>query len=393
MKKLHGLYNYLSTSVRVEIRGTSPERFLNLCSLHEIDVWGIEYREPNCLRVSMHARAFLSIAPIVRRSACRVRIVGRRGAHYGIKRLLRKKLLLGMLTVFAGVCILMNTMVLSFEFTGYETVRPRQILEAMQKNGLDFGTFKKDVDASDLRNFILAEIPELIWFTVTFHGSRATVDVREREPVPEVVNETLAADVVSDFHGIIRDLSVYKGQAQVEIGDIVTPGSLLVSGAVELRLDGKTLVTHARADILADVWYKTTLALPLTGTAKTPTGREKTRWALVFGKKRLNFYKNDGKVFDNYDKIIKRHTLSLGGGWELPVTLVEERYIEYETFNSALAAEDVAADLTATARRITLGLDAGVEVTSASARQSGEILYAYAYGKCERKIGQTIVRE
>ena len=53
MKKLHGLYHYLSTSVRAEIRGTSPERFLNLCARHEIDVWGIEYREPNCLRISM----------------------------------------------------------------------------------------------------------------------------------------------------------------------------------------------------------------------------------------------------------------------------------------------------------------------------------------------------
>lgn len=392
MKKLHGLYHYLSTSVRAEIRGTSPERFLNLCARHEIDVWGIEYREPNCLRISMHARAFLSIAPVARRSACRIRIVGRSGMHYGAKRLWKKKLLLGALAVFAGICILMNTMVFSFEFTGYETVRPRQILEVMQKNGLDFGTFKKDVDASDLRNVILREIPELIWFTVTFHGSHATVDVRERDPVPEVVNEALAADVVSDFHGIIRDMSVYKGQAQVKTGDIVTPGSLLVSGAVELRLDGKTLVTHARADILADVWYKTTLALPLTGTAKTPTGREKTRWALILGKKRINFYKNDGKVFDNYDKIIKRHTLSLGG-WEFPVTLVEERYIEYETYDAAWTAADLAADLTATARRITLGLDAGVEVTSASAREGGEVLYAYAYGKCERKIGQTIARE
>ncbi len=392
MKKLQSFAHYLSTSVRAEIRGTSPERFLNLCAQHEIHVWGIEYRESNCLRVSMSARSFLSIAPLVRRSACQIRIVNRRGVHYGMKRLWKKKLLACTLLVFLGICVLMNTMVLSFEFTGYETVQPRQIMEAMQKNGLDFGTFKRTVDASDLRNVILMEIPELIWFTVTFHGSHATVDVREREPVPEVINEALPADIISDFHGVVRDLSVYKGQAQVKIGDVVTPGTLLVSGAVDLRLDGKSLVTHARADVLADVWYKTTLALPLTGTGKTPTGREKTRWALVIGKKRINFYKNDGKVFDNYDKIITRHTLSLGG-WEFPVTLVEERYIEYETFDAAFSAQDLAADLTATARRITQSLDAGVEITSASARESGEILYAYAYGKCERNIGQTVVRE
>jgi len=391
MRKLHRIYHYLRTAVRVELYGTNPQRFLSLCAQAEIEIWSIEFVEENRLRVSVQVRDFRRAARFVRRCGCRMKIVSRSGAHYGAKKLVRHGILAIFLAAFAALSLWINSHVLSFTFTGYETVTPREIMEAMEKYGLGFGTRKKSVDASDLRNRILLEIPELIWFTVTFHGSHASVDVRERVPVPQITDESTPADIVSDVHGIVCDMSVYKGEGLVKKGDVIVPGQTLVSGYVELRNPGRTLLVHARADVYADVWYKTTLAMPLDCPTKCPTGRTAERWALIFGKKRINFYKNDGKVFDNYDKLVSRYTLP--GADALPVVLVRETYIEYETYCTPRSAGDLAADLTASARRMTLARDVGVELTGASAREGEGVLYAYAYGKCRRKIGLTVMRE
>ena len=391
MKNLFKFHHYIQTAVRVELRGTSPQRFLTLCAQCEIEIWAIEFVEENCLRVSMHIRDFRRAAGFVRRCGCRIRIVSRGGMRYDTKKWLRHGVLFVFAMLFAAGCLWINSHVLSFTFTGHETVTPRRIMEAMEKYGLAFGTRKKSIDASDLRNCILSEIPELIWFTVTFHGSHASVDVRERIPVPMLVDETTPADIVSDVHGIIRDVSVYKGEAQISRGDIVAPGQTLVTGIVGLRNTDRLLSLHARADIFADVWYKTTLVTPLDCPAKCPTGRTVTRWALVLGKNRINFYKNDGKVFDNYDKLITWYTLP--GADALPAALIRETYTEYELYSTPRSVGDLAADLTASARRMTLARDVGVELTGADAREGDGVLYAYAYGKCLRKIGVTVIRQ
>ncbi len=389
MTGLYAVGDYLRTQVRAEVHGTSPARFLNLCAAGKLDFWDVEYIDENTLRVTLHAHDFRRIAPIARKSACRLRIISRKGPGYTL-RAVRKfpALLLAPLVLFL-LCALINTRVLSFTFTGQETVTPREILAAMEKHGLSCGTRKSTVDASELRNEMLSEVPKLIWFTVTFHGSAAHVDVRERDEKPQLEDARRSADLVSDRFGVIEEVSVYRGRANVKKGDFVAPGTLLVAGEAELRRGG-TIRVHASADIQAQVFYKTTLALPLDGLEKRPIGRVRTRWSLILGKIRVDFYKKDGKTFDSYDKIIKKYALSLPGGFSFPAVLVSETVREYET--CAGHRDGAAQALTAAAVRAVQGLDTGVEVTEYAARRDQDVLYAYAYGSCIRRIGKAQYR-
>lgn len=388
MSALLAFGDYLRTQVRAEVRGTSPARFLNLCAANGLDFWNVEYIDENALRLTLHAKDFRAIAPIARKSACRLRIVSRAGLVYTLRALRRRAAFALAPLALLLVCALINTHVLSFTFTGQETVTPRRILAAMEKNGLGYGTRISTVDASELRNYMLTEIPEIIWFTVTFHGSAAHVDVREREGAPEIDDGRAPADIVSDRCGVIEDISVYSGRAKVKAGDLVAPGTTLVTGEVELRKGG-TIRVRARADVWAQVYYKTTLALPLDGLEKRPTGRAYTRWSLILGKKRVDFYKKDGKEGDRYDKILSKYTLSLWEGFSLPVTLVRETLREYETCACARDGAHFAQALTAAAARQTLALDTGVELGETAARKEEDVLYAYAYGACTRRIGRT----
>lgn len=91
---------------------------------------------------------------------------------------------------------------------------------------------------------------------------------------------------------------------------------------------------HAEGEVIAETFEELTAEMPLTLQKKTPAGHERTRFALLFGEKRINFY-TGSRIFDaNCDTIIKVHKLGIEGLFELPVSIVtetEQRYVLTET--------------------------------------------------------------
>ena len=392
---LKGFHNYLRGSVRCDVMGIHPERFFNQCVKAEIAFWDVCYVTPNRMTLSMSARDFRHIRPVARSSGCTLRLTKKRGALYTSRRLRRRYALLFGAAVLAFFFWAMNSLILTIDVTGYERVAPAEILSAMKAEGVGVGTRVFLVDASRLRNKILLDIPELSWFTVTIRGSHAVVDVRERGDTPEVPDHSLPADIVSDRTGVVTILRVFRGEGQVEVGSLVHEGDLLVSGLVHLRLDEKTMLTHASADIYARVWHQATAAVLLDSERKVPTGRKSVRYALSLGKFRINFYKDGRKPFDKYDKISNRYEMELSDGSQLPFALIRETYYEYETFRSAPDEQEQAALLARTAQQLVAGQGEGSVVSNLGLRVwvTDRVLYARATGESVQKIGVTVLRE
>ena len=61
---LHGI-------VRLNMRGTSPERFLNLCTLAGLNVWQVKKEQENLL-FYMEIRDFKRCAPLARKAGVRL---------------------------------------------------------------------------------------------------------------------------------------------------------------------------------------------------------------------------------------------------------------------------------------------------------------------------------
>ena len=130
-----------------------------------------------------------------------------------------------------------------------------------------------------------------------------------------------------------------------EPGQIVAEGQLLVSGDLE-SLAGARRAVCARGSVMADTWYELSAVCPIKETLKTPVGLPRSRFALVFGKRRLNLYIGSGKTIDGCDKIISEYTLGLEGLFSTPIRLVRERFVPYRTS----AGEDY--DTAETGRRL-----------------------------------------
>ena len=92
---------------------------------------------------------------------------------------------------------------------------------------------------------------------VNVSGCRAYVQVRERDPKPEMVDERSPTNVVARREGLVLDVQALDGVACVLPGTTVTKGQLLISGVEDTGTYGARLLA-GMGTVEARTWYTLT---------------------------------------------------------------------------------------------------------------------------------------
>ena len=328
----------ISGRVRVELRCRYSERAVNICARHHIEFRDLT-RTPEgnaCLTVSIPG--YMKLREVARDTgAFTVGIVLRRGAPFFLWRLRKRYALFLGLALCAVLTGLSTLYVWQIDVTGNETVPTSKILAALRNNGVDIGTCVLDIAESPIANKMLLDVPELSFITLNSHGSRIDVVVREKVLRPELYDPDARVGVFAKKPGIITEITALEGWSLREPGDAGDTGDELISSYVPV---GQGYNTHASGEVWARTWYELTLKMPLETAKKEYTGRTKTRTAVILGGKRINLYFMGGNPYTSCDKITTYKRLTLPGGGVLPVTIVRERYEEYESAASAFTREE-----------------------------------------------------
>lgn len=328
--------NALRGSVRVEVEGPFPERFINLCAASEVEFWDLRRVSETVMHVSVRIKGYKKMRPVAEKALCKIKPIGRRGLPFLAWRLRKRYVLIaGFLLVWAALW-LMSLFIWEIHVSGNEKVSDEVILAALEDIGIGIGTFGPSISPEELRSEILCRVHELSWITVNVSGSSAEVIVRERTPKPEMLDESKPTNVVAVKAGIITEMYVYEGVSRFNPGDTVVEGDILVSGEIVSKLS-ETRYVHAMADIYARTWYEISAQIPSEYKEKRYTGDESVKRALIFFGKRINLYFTSGILMHNCDKIAKETKIQLPGGMILPFGIVTETYREYETYVSEIS--------------------------------------------------------
>jgi similar to stage IV sporulation protein len=223
---------------------------------------------------------------------------------------------------------------------------------------------------------------------VNVHGSRAEVIVRERIPKPEVVPEDEPTNVVAEKSGILTELRVLRGETLVKTGQTVLAGDILVSGFVTSSF-APVRMEHAMAEIKARTWYELSACSPLTEEIKVPDGKDKSRYAVIFFGRRINFYAGSGILWPNCDKIKEEKKLALKDVFTLPVKLVKETCRPYRTVTVRRDENALLAELQdSLSERLAkeIGEDGSVVSTAFSSAKSGGVLIVTLRAECNERI-------
>ena len=398
---LKRMVNALRGSVRLEVSGAFPERFLNLCAQRGIVFWNVEWLEATRLRLTVTRQGSGPARALGDKVLCTVVPAEQSGVPFFLGRFRRRyALLVGLALSLTAVCVL-SQFVLTIGVEGNEAVSTAEILTELRRQGLRPGVYGPGLDEGTISSAALLGLPELAWMSVNLHGTRAEVLVREAVPAPEVDDEEQVGSIVARSSGIVTHIEPLSGEALVAQGDTVLAGEILISGVIDVPepqyadTDLGTRITHAMGNVWARTWRTLEARIPLEAQVKSYTGEKASRWTLSILGHRIDFFGKSGISFPEYDKITDTWALTLPGGREMPLALSRETCRAYTLAAAPVdadAAERLLEERLLEALRARLG-DGEVVHTSFSSAQRDGRLEVTLQAECTEEIGRFVPLE
>ena len=250
-------------------------------------------------------------------------LIGSGGLPVFLERLWRWRIAVGAVVLLAMLTLFLQTRILFVSVEGNGVVPARLILERAEECGVYFGARSRELRSEQVKNHLLWAIPELRWAGVNVQGCTAviTVAVRQEEPEQEVAGP---GDIVSCRDAVVTELYPQAGTAAAARGQAVREGQVLISGTTDLGLTIRQ--ERAEGEVYGLTRHSVDAALTEQTVLRTETGRVVRKYALLIGKKYVNFSNDSGILYGTCVKMRTVDYLKLPGGFRLPVALVTDTY-------------------------------------------------------------------
>ena len=332
--------------LRMELVSADPEGALRTLNNAGITLDEIAPRGALTLEFCLRRGDYPAAQALCRKRGDSLRVLGRQGLYYAVGTLWRRKLLLAGLLFLVGLTALLPTRVLFFRVEGNRTVPTAKVLWEAERRGLSFGASRRGVRSERIKNALLDAIPELEWVGVNTNGCTAVISVRERAvSAPEPEPKHQVGNIVAAMDGYILSVTVTQGTGQVEPGQAVKKGEILISGYTDCGICIQA--TQAEGEILAQTRRQLEAVTPAAYQKKGAVTGTKRAYSLLLGKKRIFFWKDSGILEGSCDRIQEDYPLTLPGGFRLPVCLRVDTYINRESQPERLTAQQASERLKA----------------------------------------------
>ncbi len=383
--------HFLHGQVCLHVESPMPERIINLCGAHHIPFWDLQWLGEDAFTVTTTLAGWRALRQVTQEVNCRLTLRRKSGAPELLRRVKRRYALLLSAAVALVLLLHGSTYLWAIEVTGNETVPTEKILRALEKEGVAVGTRGLGIDQEILRNHVLLELPDISWLAVNISGCTAHVQVVERHAPPEILSHNEPMNVVARRPGLITKIEALDGQAQVLQGATVTEGQLLISGVVDSPRTGVRML-RGMGKVEARTWYDLSVKVPMTLQQPIET-RKTRRFALIFGKQRINIFSRGSVLGASCDKISKNMPIRAPFGFRLPITVQSETFLRHDMAESTRTRQAAQAEGEAALLAMLHAELAGrgqVVSTRFSAAESGGYLTVTLRAECLEDIGVNV---
>ncbi len=313
---LNKFFKFLKGYVIIGLYGNNTERFVNICIRRNIHI-GFVSRSEDEVRICVMKGDFPLLRPVARKTHTRVKILKKCGLYNLIGRYGRRYALILGTAAAAAFFFICSGYIWTVEINGAENIDCEKLCGTLRECGIYAGAKKKNlIGGTEIKNKILSENDGIAWAWVYIDGAKATVEVYEKIIPPSVTDRNAPCDIIAACDGYIKNIIVKNGHAEVQKGDIVCVGDVLISGTVPIFKKGidteeRYMQVHAMGTVEAYTSHHASGVYKLYYESRIPTGKSKRRCrAEIFGKSFKLFLK-ESISFENYDKIENRYELKL----------------------------------------------------------------------------------
>ncbi len=319
--------------VRIEVRSSSYERFLNLCAARNFLIWDLTPGD-GFYEMNISIAQFRELRPLARKCGARIFIRKKCGLPFFLYTNRRRKFLAAGLFFGFSLMLFLSAFVWNIEISGNQARTEDVIFDYLKEEEIYFGTLKKQVDCKALSEALRRQFSDFTWVSAKIRGTSLLIDVKENDmETAKLKEEYPISDLLAGTWGTIEEIVTRKGTPLVKEGDFVKKGEVLVAGEVPIRNDAKEVIGYQYCGADADIRIKTVYTykdqFPLTYEEKVYSGMEKRGWQLKIGKEALTL-KPQRIPFTSYDVLTKEKQFGFSRYFKLPVYFGEISFREYQ---------------------------------------------------------------
>lgn len=331
------LFKTLRGYVTFSAIGGFPERFLSDIFSSGIKVWAVK-QESAIITACTYRENYLQVSRIARKYGLKLSVLKRKGPIFKALRYKNRfGIYLGLIT-FSLFLLLMSNYIWRIDIVGNETLSSVEITEVLENLGVYKGAFSPVLDLRQIENQALLQLKQLSWIGINQHGSKITVDVKERVFAPYIVPLYRPCNIIAGRAGQLVFAEVYSGKQVVALKSGVAEGDIIVSGTIEDEAGG-VMYVHSDAVIIAQYEEEKKFSMPLEQTEKILTGNSINRdYIDIFGLDLPLFISLP--MDENYFRTQQEKKLNLFG-IELPITIKKNTYSQYAEKTITLEPETV----------------------------------------------------
>ena len=328
---------YFVGFVRVEIVGKYGERFLNRCIEERMMIWDISRVSEEKIVAYVLLSDVKRLKPLLKMTSCKISFVERKGLPFFYRRLMtRSGLAIGFFSAFI-IILLLSNMVWSITIKGATPKAEHELRQIIADMGIQRGKFVFLLPSvEDIQKEATERLDGATWIGVRLNGTNYEFEVVE-QVLPEQEEEIGPRHLVATKKAIIHDLFVEKGSAQVKPNQFVQKGDVLVSGYI--GKEGSQKLVGAKGVIFGEIWYKSTVTVPLKQTIDTLTGEETSRhYISLFGLDVpvWGFKKEEFTQEELNEKVVPLSFLNV----TLPIQYKQKQWLEKESFTREYTNEE-----------------------------------------------------
>ena len=326
--------------IMLEITSADLVALLNKLNDSGVHLCDLDYCGILDLRVVIYKRDLKKLQQLAEKQGASIKIISQSGVNLWASALKKRPVLLALFGIILFLTLFLPSRVLFINVEGNSSISNNQIIEAVNDCGIKFGTPRRILRSEEMKNALLQELPQLKWAGINTYGCNAIVSVQESAITQtEEPKENSVSSIVAARDGIIQDCTVYRGNLLCTVGQAVKAGQTLVSGYMDYGIF--TQATGADAEINAVTFRKLEVISPASTQTRGKLSKITTRYGLQIGKILINLRKDSGNLDTSCVKIYSENFLTLPGGFQLPVAIVEERCYYYEdSRETTTAVED-----------------------------------------------------
>lgn len=382
---LTSFFRYLYGYVRVRLTGYSPERFLNLCKAHEIEIWDLQ-NNGGYYEMNLSIRDFRRLKPLRKKAKAHLQVTERHGLPFFLHHYRHRKMFAVGILLCIAFLYTMSLFIWNIHIEGNYSRTTNVILDYLESEHIVHGMKKSQVDCKEIQSMIRIEFPDIIWVSAEIKGTRLIIRIREN--MDSLVEEAAAPgeeprDILASKEGIITSVLVRSGVSQVQVGDEVEEGQLLVLGRIDILGDSGEVMgyqyTAADADVYASTSYTYYDEFVLSHEVRHPTGKKRHGFYAKVGGKTISLKLRPG--FETFSTVNTEYPLKLTENFYLPLTFGTTIYEEYEIYTESYPEEEARAIAEANLKEfLEILIEKGVQIVENNVKIEVDANTCTAYG-------------